>query len=56
MIITRYVDMSDVSKNCVLEVKITGVKKFRLRLKTAILIFKFGAWIAGMGIEISEDL
>jgi len=54
--ITRYVDISDVTKKCILKVNIIGVKKFRLRLKTAILIFKFGAWIAGMGIEISEDL
>lgn len=52
--LVKRVDVSDVIKDCRLYVKITGVTKFQLRLKAAMVFFKIGAWVAGVGIKIDE--
>ena len=52
----RQVDVSEVVKRCTVYVKITGVTKFHLRLKAAMVFFRIGAWVAGVGIKIDEGL
>ena len=45
-------EMADISKQITMRVRIKGVKRFCYRFQLAMVIFKFGAWVAGMGIEI----
>jgi hypothetical protein len=45
----------DIAKLITVEVKIKGLQWWRIRLQLAKFIFIFGAWIAGMGIEVIND-
>ena len=48
------IKMSDCMKRVTLKVKITDMKKARLRIKAAVVVIKFAAMIAGCGIKIEE--
>lgn len=52
---TKTFHMNELAKNLTLNVKITGVKVFRFKMKLAILLIKAAAKIMGVGVEIEVD-
>ncbi|GAG16972.1 unnamed protein product [marine sediment metagenome] len=47
--------VSEVMKNVVLNVEITGIVKFKIRTFIGVQLIKLAAWIIGCGIQIELD-
>lgn len=45
----------DIAPNYTMTIKVVGLKKFRLRLWMAKILFKIGARITNMGIKFEEQ-
>lgn len=50
------INVNDVLKDITVKVKIKGTKKIKTRLMVAQYLFRLGAWVAGMGIEIDQNI
>ena len=48
-------DMKSIAKQMTMEVHITGMKIFRVRLWMGIQFFRIGAWIAGIGYKTMDE-
>lgn len=48
------INMGEAARSVTLQLKVTGLRKFRLRLWLASQVFRLGAAIAGTGIEIES--
>ena len=48
-------DASGLMSALTLRVRISGLYKFWLRRKIAMLFMRFGVWILGCGLEVEED-
>jgi len=46
------VDMQDVMKDVTMHVEVIQTKRFKLRMRTGMLLFRFAAWVTGCGIDI----
>lgn len=46
------IPISDVSKRMTLNIEVVGVKVWSMRLRLAVLIFRLGAMVAPIGVEI----
>jgi len=51
---TVNVKYSDALKNINVHVRVTGVKRARVRLWIAMRIIAIGVWVSGMGLKIEE--
>lgn len=47
--------MGAISKQMTLKVRVKGVQVFKLRLRIAIWIFRLGAKVAGMPVEVDVE-
>ena len=50
------IPFSDITKQLVVEVRLTGLKIGKLRFSCAALIFRLGAFVAGTGITITIEV
>jgi len=55
--ITKTINVNEVMKDITLEITITGIKVFRIRMVIGILLIKLAAWVLGYQVEfdINED-
>lgn len=49
------INIANVVHNCTLNVKVTGLKKFGIRLKVGGWIIKLGCKVIGCGIKWEDD-
>lgn len=52
---TADVHMGDVAKHLSIDVKLTGLKRFRFRMCIVLLLFKIAAWISPVQIMIDPE-
>ena len=48
-------DMREIGKGITLKLKVTGIRRFRLRFAIALPLLKLFAWIAPVNVEITTD-
>jgi hypothetical protein len=53
---TTNINVHDVMKNeCLMTVRLHGMKSFSLRTKIAALLFRIGAWIAPFPVDVRGE-
>ena len=46
--------IGEITKDLQMNVKVTGYSGWLIRIKIAMIIFRFGAWVAGVGIKVHD--
>lgn len=54
---TASVDVSKVMRNVTVEVKVQlrGLRWAKMRMRLAVLVFRLGAWVAGVGFRLVDE-
>jgi 1-acyl-sn-glycerol-3-phosphate acyltransferase len=48
------IPISDITKNMVMTVQVTGMGRWKVRFKVAIFFIRIASWIMGTGIKVEK--
>ena len=51
---TINIPMASVAKDLTVNVKLTGLRRWHLRLQLGLVLMRFAIWVSGMGFEVEE--